>query len=160
MPDAGVERLLAAVHIEDAARIAVVVDPLLGDDAVENGLRISSEPVLEKRVAARLGGGAFLEETPGPGVEPRIGGEPEPQRLVPEDERLRQNDRRARRGPDERMAGRDHAGVAEACAGRDLWVAFDDHDLVAVPLQLIGGRDADHAAAEHHYAHERQSNTA
>ena len=30
-----------------------------------------------------------------------------------------------------------------------------DHDLVAVALQLIGGRDADHAAAEHHYAHER-----
>ena len=58
------------------------------------------------------------------------------------------------------MAGRDHAGVAEACAGRDLWVAFDDHDLVAVPLQLIGGRDADHAAAEHHYAHGRHSNTA
>jgi len=25
---------------------------------------------------------------------------------------------------------------------------------VAVPLQLIGGGDADHAAAEHHYAHD------
>jgi hypothetical protein len=51
------------------------------------------------------------------------------------------------------MAGRDHAGVAEASAGGDLLVAFQDHDLVAVPLQLRGGRDADHAAAEHHYAH-------
>ena len=58
------------------------------------------------------------------------------------------------------MAGRDHAGVAQARAGRDLGVAFEDHDLVAVPLQLIGGRDADHAAAEHHYAHERQSTMA
>ena len=55
------------------------------------------------------------------------------------------------------MAGRDHACVAEARAGGDLGVAFEQHDLVAVPLQLIGGRDADHAAAEHHYAHERQS---
>ena len=55
------------------------------------------------------------------------------------------------------MAGRDHAGVAEARAGSDLRIAFDDHDLVAVPLQLIGGRDADHAAAEHHYAHGLQS---
>ena len=51
------------------------------------------------------------------------------------------------------MAGRDHAGVAPARAGGDLAVAFDDHDLVAVPLQLIGRGDADHAAAEHDYAH-------
>ena len=58
------------------------------------------------------------------------------------------------------MAWRDHAGVAPARAGGDLGIAFEQHDLVAVPLQLIGGRDADHAAAEHHYAHEGQSTMA
>ena len=52
------------------------------------------------------------------------------------------------------MARRDHAGVAPARLGRDLGVALEDDDLVAVPLQLIGGGDADHAAAEHHYAHD------
>src|ERR1700722_8594131 len=51
------------------------------------------------------------------------------------------------------MARRDHAGVAPAGPGRDLAVALDDHDLVAVALQLIGGGDADAAAAEHDYAH-------
>src|SRR5580658_10183158 len=44
-------------------------------DQVEHFLRIGGEPVLEQGVAARLGGCAFLEETPGPGVEPRIGRE-------------------------------------------------------------------------------------
>src|SRR5271156_2705379 len=51
------------------------------------------------------------------------------------------------------MAGRDHAGVAPTRPGGDLAVALDDNDLVAVPLQLIGSSDADHAAAEHDYAH-------
>ncbi len=55
------------------------------------------------------------------------------------------------------MAGRDHAGVAEARFRRDFAVAFEDDDLVAVPLQLIGGGDADHAAAEHHYAHDEDA---
>ena len=58
------------------------------------------------------------------------------------------------------MAGRDHARVAEARAGGDFGIAFEQHDLVAVALQLIGGRDADHAAAEHHNAHVRQSTMA
>ena len=51
------------------------------------------------------------------------------------------------------MARRNHAGVAEARFRRDLAIAFEDDDVVAVPLQLIGGGDADHAAAKHHYAH-------
>src|SRR5271163_5165824 len=160
MLDAAVERLLIAVEIEDAAGVAVVVDRLVGDDLVEHLLRIRGEPVLEQGVAARLGGGAFLKETPGPGVEPRIGREPESQRLVFEHERPGEDNRRTRRGPDEGMAWRDHAGVAPARAGSNLRVAFDDHDLVAVPLQLKGGRDADHAAAEHHYAHGSQSTMA
>jgi hypothetical protein len=150
----------SAVEVENAAGVAVVVDRLVGDDLIEHFLRIGGEPVLEQGVAARLGGGAFLEETPGPGVEPRIGREPEPQRLVFEHERLGEDNRRTRRGPDEGMAWRDHAGVAPARAGSDFGIAFEQHDLVAVPLQLIGGRDADHAAAEHHYAHGGQSTMA
>jgi hypothetical protein len=58
------------------------------------------------------------------------------------------------------VARRDHAGVAEARFRRDFAIAFGDDDLVAVPLQLIGGGDADHAAAEHDYAHGRYSTTA
>ena len=154
MLDAGVQRLLAAVQVEDAAKVAVVVDRLLGDDARQHGLRIGGESVLGERVAARLGGRAFLQEPPGPGIEPRIGGELEAQSLVSHDQRLHEDEGRAGRGPDEGMAGRDHAGVGEARFGRDLMVAFDHHDLVAVPLQLIGGRDADHAAAQHCYAHD------
>src|ERR1700722_10697998 len=51
------------------------------------------------------------------------------------------------------MAGRDHAGVAPARPSGDLAIALHDHDLVAVPLQLMGGCDADAAASKHDYAH-------
>ena len=86
--DAGVQRLLAAVQIEDAATAAIVVDHLLGDDTVQHGLRIGGEPVLEQRVAARFRSRAFLDETPGPGVKARIGRELETQRLVSQKERF------------------------------------------------------------------------
>jgi hypothetical protein len=48
------------------------------------------------------------------------------------------------------VARRDHPGVAPAGASGDVAVAFEDHDVMAVPLQLIGRGDADHAAAEHY----------
>jgi hypothetical protein len=44
--DAGVQRLLAAVQIEDAAETAIIFDPLGGDDAVQHSLRIGGETVL------------------------------------------------------------------------------------------------------------------
>ena len=52
------------------------------------------------------------------------------------------------------MPRRDHAGIAPALAGSDLAVALDKHDVVAVLLQLIGGRDADDPTPEHYDAHE------
>ena len=52
------------------------------------------------------------------------------------------------------MARRDHAGVAPARLGRHHAVALEDDDLVAVFLELIGGRHADHAAAENDYSHD------
>ena len=52
------------------------------------------------------------------------------------------------------MTRRDHAGVAPARLGRDLAVALEDDDLMAVLLQLIGGGDAHHASAENDYPHD------
>ena len=152
--DAAIERLLIAVEVEDAALVAIVVDRLLGHDLVEDGLRIGGETMLEQSVAARLLRRALHQEQPGPGIEPRIGGELEAQRLMIEKQRLQQDHRRLGRRPDEGMTGRDHAGVAPARLGCDLAVALEDDDVMSVFLQLIGGRDADHAAAENDYPHD------
>jgi hypothetical protein len=51
------------------------------------------------------------------------------------------------------MPRRDHPGVAPARAGGDIVALLEKHDLVAVPLKLISGGDADNAASEHHDAH-------
>src|SRR5580692_9465237 len=51
------------------------------------------------------------------------------------------------------MPRRDHAGVAPARPGGGQGVALEDDDLVAVFLQLIGGRHPDDAAPQNDYPH-------
>ena len=118
MRDARLERRLVAMEIQHAARIAVVVERLGCDHLVQHALRVHRDPVLAQRVAPRLRRGAFGEELQRPGIQPRIGREAEPQRLVLAEQRLQQDPRRPRRGPDEGMPRRDHAGIAPARLAR------------------------------------------
>ena len=155
MRDARLQCRLVAMEIQHAARVAVVVERLGRDHLVQHALRVHRDPVLAQRVAVRLGRGALGQELQRPAIEPRIGREPEPQRLVLAEQRLQQDPRRPRRGPHEGMPRRDHAGIAPARLARHGVLPLEQHDLVAVPEQLIGRGHADHAATHDQNAHGR-----
>ena len=55
--------------------------------------------------------------------------------------------------PRHRLADRDEAAVRVAALARDARLAVDQHHLVAVPEQPVGGGDADHAGAQHDHLH-------
>ncbi len=60
-----------------------------------------------------------------------------------------------RRGPREGVAGRDDARVARARIPSDAVLLLEERDLVPLLRQVVGGRDARNAAAEHECPHER-----
>jgi hypothetical protein len=80
--DAAIKGRLAAVKVQNAARVAIIFNRLFGDDLGKHRLRIGGETMLQQSVAARLGRGAFHQEQPGPRVEARVGGQSEAQRLI------------------------------------------------------------------------------
>ena len=55
------------------------------------------------------------------------------------------------------MPGRDQAGIGKAGLERRLRLAVDHGDLVAVLLQMPGGRDAGEAGAKDRDAHAKVS---
>src|SRR3546814_17591245 len=84
-----------------------------------------------------------------------IGGEPEVKRLILQEQRFQKDCRRRRRRPYEGVAGRDHAGVAPGRPLGNPVGLLEDGDRVAVLLKLVGGGDADHAAAQNQDLHSR-----
>ena len=149
------KRSLVAIDVEQALAHAVVFDAGLGDELLQRLLRIDAELELPQRVAARALGGAVAQELQAPGPQARIGAELQAQRLVVLEQRLQQDLRRARRGPGQRVAGRDEPGIGVARLIRRDRLPVDDDDLVAFPGELPGGRHPDDAAAEDHRAHGR-----
>ncbi len=51
------------------------------------------------------------------------------------------------------MARRDHPGVAPTRIGPELGVALQQHHVVAVLHQLVGGGDTDHPAPHDQHPH-------
>ena len=151
--DGALERFLRAMEVEDAPAVAIVLQRIAGDRLMQDLLRVDAQAVLAQRVDARPLLRALAQEQQGPGPQPRIGRRPEAQRLILGEQRFQQDHRRLGRGPGERVAGRDHAGIAPARLQRRALPALHQDDLVAVLQELIRGRHADDAAAHHQDPH-------
>ena len=80
--DAALERLLAAIQVEDADPRAVVLDPGVGDQLLQGLLRVWPQAMLDPGVAPGARLGALPQERERPAPERRVGVEPEAQRLV------------------------------------------------------------------------------
>ncbi len=142
--DPALESLGAAVEEHDAPVDAVVGQVAVVQGLVQHLLGIEAEPVLAQGVDAGPLVGALAQEQERPGPEVRIGLRAKAQGLVLQDQGLQQDHRRGRRGPGEGVAGRDHAGVAPAGLEPRRLAALEDHHLVAVLGELVGGGHADH----------------
>ena len=147
MGNAGLQRRRIPIEIQHSARVPVVFQRLGGDHLVQHTLRVHRELVLPQRVAPCLRRRALREEFQRPRVQPRVRREPESECLVLLEQGLQQDPRCSRRGPHERMARGDHPGIAPARLTRHGVLPFQEHDLVPVLEQLIGGGDADHPAS-------------
>ena len=79
---AALERLRAAIQIQDPDPGAVVLDAGIGDHLLQGLLRIAAQAMLDPGVVPRPGLGALPQESERPAPERRVGVEPEAQRLV------------------------------------------------------------------------------
>src|SRR5205823_782340 len=125
-----------------------VVDPLLEGEEVELLLAVLTEPQLDERVATRPVGGAFAKEAETPAYELRVDAQAQLDRGLLSEQRAHEHRGRARRGPRERVAGRDQARVAAGRVGAQEVGALDELDLGALARQVVRGRHAHDAAAE------------
>ena len=149
------ERLLAAIQVENADPRAIVFDPGVGDQLLQGLLGISAQAMLDEGVAPGPRCGALPQERKRPAPERRVGVEAEAERLVFSKQGPDERPERPRIRPGERVADRHVPGVGEAGLTRRLGLAVDHRDLVAVLEQLPGGGDPDDAGAEHDGAHRR-----
>jgi hypothetical protein len=137
-----------AIEIERAARDGMVFDGLGARELVQERLAVLAEPQLDQRVSPGPLRGALAQEAQTPRVEPEVGCEPHTDGRFGAAQGLPEHARRTRRGPRERVAGRDDPRVAASGLEPERVLFLDDRDLVTGPGQEVGRRDADDAAAE------------
>ena len=148
-----IELLLRAKQLQGALHALVVGDPGIATElaqAVAAVLGQPQHPALVDVVARR---GAVAQHPEAPANQLAIEPGPDHQRAMPHQQPADRLQRHAGAGPRRRIAGRHLAGIGKARLEPGRRLALDDRDLVAGARQLIGGRDADDAAAQNQHPH-------
>ena len=145
--DARAEQLQRALHP------LVVTDARVGAQRFEARAAVFREPQHPVLVLFVARVGAVAQETQSPDPHRRVEHRPDDERPVAHEEPLDRLERETRRRPRRRIARRDLARVGEARLERGLPLPVDDGHLVARLREVVGGRHADHAAAEDEHFH-------
>ena len=148
-----IQALLVRIDLERAAFDAVVRDAGIRADLLQRVQAVERQAQHVPGVVPGGPGPRAAQELEPPAPHPRDLAGMDQDRRVGLRERPQRLERHPRRRPRHRLADRDEAAVRMAALARDPRLAVDQHHLVAVLKQVVGGGDADHAGAEHDHLH-------